>query len=265
MKYAVGIPTRDRPEMSAKVVQAFRAQTVPPASVIVVDNGMEQYAPEDVGDDYIEGSPVGGPEDGHQAALLRVLQISMEQNILVMVRWDDDLVPERDCMERMLQHFEAGFRGAVGGCYPRPGPWPVWERKQEPPGPCWERARIPPDGHKGHEQFFRWTYGGQSCATTENTRHLYSGMMYWIPRAVEVGGFCTEYSQAGYRGETDFSLRMGDCRIQPTAIAVHHYCKTGGIRSIPATEYGAMVEHDEALFQRRMAERGIDISGGYWK
>ena len=197
---------------------------------------------------------VKGPEQAHQTAL----RFISESGIPLGVRWDDDLVPEPDCMAHLLNCFHFGNNCAAGGCYPKADPeWPVWIG-----GPY--SGAQPPDGHSGHVQFFRWTAPGGLGPLPVAARHLYSGLMYHVGSALAAGGFCTDYSKAGYRAETDFSLRIGRCIINPAAIAIHH-TGDGGIRSIPHKDYAAMAKADEALFHRRMTERGIDLSGGYWK
>jgi len=266
MNYAVGIPTRDRPEMLARVYDAFADQTVPPAAVFVINNNSGP-PPAAHYEALANAYDVPGPEQGHQTAL----SIMMRMGIGVGVRWDDDLIPERDCMEHLLRHFDHGFEGAVGGCYPRPGNQPVWAVGgcYPRPGnqPVWHGGPMsgtpPPDGHPGHAQFFRWHAPTNPAPKAVPARHLYSGMMYSVAAAVKAGGFCTEYSQIGYRAETDFTLRIGNCLIDPAAIAIHHL-SDGGIRSVPSKEYEAMAKHDEALFKQRMTDLDIDITGGYW-
>ena len=255
--YAVGIPTRDRPELLAKTLEAFAAQTQPPGLIFVIDNNTG------AGPDVSAASQaficdnefgVAGPEQAHQTAL----RWMAKAGVPVGVRWDDDLVPEPDCMERLVRHIAAGNAEAAGGCYPRDrADWPVW-----PGGP---RGGAPiPDGHAGHAQFFRWAAAGEPVPPAAEVRHLYSGFAYRVGAANDCGGFCTGYTQLGYRAETDLSLRIGRCLVEPSAVAVHH-CAPGGVRSIAAADYERMAAADASLFAARMTERGIDIEGGYWQ
>ncbi|MBE3100952.1 MAG: glycosyltransferase [Firmicutes bacterium] len=239
MRYAVEMPTRDRNETLVQCLRAFEQQVPRPDFIVVVNNNTKGKQPEIpslslplsiVKNRY----PVPGPEQAHQTAL----EIFVERGIKVGVRWDDDLLPQQGCMKALLAHFQDPyFTGAVGGCYPRPG-YPIWNNDGVTPLPL----KHPP----AHLQFFEW-----QNKIMQHVSSLYSGMMYSVDRALQVGGFCVEYSQLGYRGETDFSMRMENCRVEPHAVAIHLLSK-GGVRTINNPIEVEKV--DRALFNKRMKD-----------
>jgi len=242
MGYAVEIPTRDRNEVLVKCLRAFENQNPKPDYVIIVNNNTGEKSPiipelsfpfSIVKNRYL----TPGPEQAHQTAL----EIFTARHTQVGVRWDDDLIPQQGCMKILYSHFkDTNFEGAVGGCYPRPG-YPVWDNAENNP--------FPVSGHApSHIQFFEWKHKEKIKVVTD----LYSGMMYSVKRANDVGGFCTKYSQLGFRGETDFSIRLGKCLIDPRAVAIHLLSK-GGVRTIK--NWLALERADKQLFAKRMAGR----------
>jgi hypothetical protein len=193
--------------------------------------------------------PVKGPEQGHQTALKRFIQEGYE----IAVRWDDDLIPEQRCMEYLLHGFDLPFVNCVGGCYYRQGSQ-IYRG-----GP---HSGFPPsDGNWNHIQYFLWQPIGESSVPGICPRSLYSGFAYQVKAMSDQGGFCTEYSKVGHRGETDATLRLGCCWIAPAAVALHKVSE-GGVRSIPCVDKVRAADH--ALFVSRMKKLAISPGSRGW-
>jgi len=248
MKYAVGIPARNREPMLNKTLKAILAQSLPPSLVVIIDNNDRPNTGEDkAGDTKVvrvgRRFRTPGPEQGHQTALCIFAAGGYE----VGVRWDDDLVPEKGALEALVGRIRVEGCVGCGGMYPRPGD----VRKSSP--------LDVPDGNPRHLQFFAWSQELGGNPRIER-RHLYSSFAYDVPAALRAGGFCVEYSQLGYRGETDFTLRLaqeGRLLVDTAAVAWHHWAD-GGTRGIGDEERAAMSAMDNDLFVRRMIEHNID-------
>lgn len=239
MRYAVEMPTRDRNTTLVQCLRTFEQQVPKPDFIVVVNNNTDEKLPEipslSIPLSVVRNRySIPGPEQAHQTAL----EIFAERGIKVGVRWDDDLLPKQGCMKALLAHFEDPyFNGAVGGCYPRPS-FPIWNNDGKTPLPLKHPAT--------HIQFFEW-----QNKIMQHVPDLYSGMAYSVSRALQVGGFCIEYSQLGFRGESDFSIRMENCRIEPHAVATH-LLSAGGVRTIKNPI--AVEKIDQALFDKRMKD-----------
>lgn len=250
MRYAVGIPTRNREGMLDRTIEALAGQTLRPSLVIVVDNNDEPKAD---WNRVVYGLRLWrecgclfrttGPEQGHQTALLLAEELGYD----TMVRWDDDLVPEPDCMEKLVVPVHEGRAVACGGMYPR---FP-----QDKKNMSFSSVGGSGDGNDRHLQFFPW----QGDHSVLERKHLYSSFAYDVHTALRVGGFCPEYSRFGQRGETDFTLRLvreGRLLVDTSAVAWHHWSDGG--RRASEGETAAMAALDNDLFRRRMIERKID-------
>ena len=255
MKYAVGIPTRNREPMLGQTLKALLGQTLPPELIVIVDNNDVPRT----GQDKVAGTEIvrvarrfrtPGPEQGHQS----VLQIFAERGYEVGVRWDDDLVPEKDTLLDLVGRIGVDGCVGAGGMYPRPGD----ARKSSLKGV--------PDGNQRHLQFFAWdsTIPTKASATGSSPaierKHLYSSFAYDVQAALRAGGFCVEYSRLGYRGETDFTLRLGreGKLLVDTAVVAWHHWADGGTRGVGDEERAARTAMDSDLFVRRMIEHNID-------
>lgn len=248
MKYAIGIPTRNREPMLGKTLKALLEQSLPPSLVIIVDNNDKPNTGKDkVGETEFIRIPCGfrtpGPEQGHQTAL----RIAARRGFEIGVRWDDDLIPEKQTLEALVRGIHSGKRVVgCGGMYPKPGE----ARKSGPEGSG--------DGNPRHLQFFAWDHEPGGYPVIER-QHLYSSFAYSVPAAMMAGGFCVEYSRFGQRGETDFSLRLareGRLLVDTAALAWHHWAPGG--RRMGDEEMVALSAIDEDLFVRRMVAYGID-------
>ena len=244
MRYAVGIPTRNREAMLNATIEALDKQTVPPEIVFVIDNNDVVREEQFVLDKVIVYRSLcifrtTGPEQGHQTALLLAEQHEFD----IMVRWDDDLVPELDCMEKIVKTVADGTCIACGGMYPR-----VNDKQRS-------SEAGSPDGNGRHIQFFEW----EGPHKILERKHLYSSFAYDVRAALRVGGFPIEYSRFGQGGETDMALRLaqeGRLLVDTSAVAVHYWAPGG--RRTTDEEMIVLSAMDNDLFRRRMIEYKID-------
>ncbi len=275
MRYAVGIPTCGREELLWTTLRAFVNQDHPPERIYVVDNNDEHYLPhcnilwEGAGfvlpDDLKDKVTivanhffVFGDSAGGQTALMHMTEAGFD----VGVRWDDDLVPEPDCIGKLVKLVMYTDTPVAGGMYPSNNPdYPNPDIKlPNSTGMSFrdEGGGIHSgDGHRKHLQFFRWE--GRNRLLPAN--YLYSSFAYDIKMANLVGGFCTEYSRHSFRADTDFAMRMNKVKpplmIDTSAVAIHHWGE-GGTRTIKDEEKTEMMNHDLGLFDRRMRSMGIN-------
>jgi len=244
--YVIGIPTRGRFDMLQQTLEAISNQSLLPNYVVIVNNNDDVHYLDNLcfyGLDVriIQSLENKSASAGHQLILEYAI------NVDVIVRWDDDLVPYKDCMENIVVPVCSGQTVACGGVYPRVG-----EKRK-----IYSKWNIP-DGNLCHAQFFLWNVEQQL-----KTHHLYSSFAYNRQVALDVGGFCLEYSKIGVREETDFSLRInnvaGPLLINTKAVAVH-YVVVGGTRDVAInTEQRKEMKHcDLVLFRKRMADLNID-------
>lgn len=253
-EYAVAIPTRNRDDILWTCIDAFCAQTQKPSLILLVDNNddgkkiqarhteCEGVQVETVDNDY----DVPGIIQGDQTAL-RVLK---EKGFQVAARWDDDLIPEPDCMEKLVKWVSNNLYVGMGGMYPPPNNvHPVY-------GECYSSMEGVGDGNPRHLQFFNW----EGEHRLLDRHFLYSSFVYDVRVADQIGGFCTDYSQHSYRADTDFTLRLaqkGQLGVDTSAVAVH-YWEPGGTRDIEGKAKNEMQGHDLSLFESRMTRMGIN-------
>ena len=250
-RYAVGIPTKDRGEILSTCLTAFAKQTVKPEAIVLVNNntnGAPIKLPElDINVVILDNLyPVKGMSQGNSIALDWIV----EHDFKLAVKWDDDLIPEPDCMAKLLRWI--GKYNAAGGCYPRPDA-KVWKD-----GP---RGKIPiPDKYPNHIQFFRWFEAGTEAPLPMEILGLYSSYAYSVDRMKEVGGFRLNHSPIAYREDTELSACIGKNIIDPAAIAIHHVILGGGTRSFSTRILANMGFHDQRLFRKSMTKNGINVS-----
>ncbi len=265
-KYAVGIPTRGREEILWTTLRAFIGQTVPPKLIIVIDNNDKQdrlFLPDNVIlTDKTRTIIVQNDHEtlGDSQAAQTALRHFTELGYKIGVRWDDDLVPEPDCMERIVEHIKYGYRGS-GGMYPSnnityPNPKMAGLRATGFSYIDENKNIHSGNEHKRHVQFFRWK--GEDIVLRRH--YLYSSFAYNVQKANLIGGFATDYSRHCFRADTDFTLRLGmvgQLVVDTAAVAVHHW-GIGGTRLIEGDEKDRMREHDLMLFDKRMIACGIN-------
>jgi len=263
---AIAIPTRNRPEALARLLESIGEQSALPEKIVIVQDGEEPggatlrpwlarqecRAYRDALE-VIEG-PRRGPHFAHQAALEHLSDCEF------ILRLDDDLVLESpDFIERLHRLARSDERvGAVGGVYPQP----------EFEGQAADAEMIGRPGcstsiagmlrGENSAQFYR--YGDERVVEAE---HLYSSFLYRRETMVEVGGFALCYSARGHREETDASHRLHlagyKLLIDTGAVARHERCGAGGLRDVAAPEeLEAMREADERLFVERLGSGELE-------
>ncbi len=110
---SVVVPTHRRPEYLARCLEAIGNQSVRPRDVVVVRRPGDvdtEVALSQIRAQEIRDISVGEP--GVLAALGAGVRAA-SGDIVAFV--DDDAVPHRDWLERLLSHFEDGKVGGVGG------------------------------------------------------------------------------------------------------------------------------------------------------
>ena len=258
LKYAIGIPTFGRLKQLQETLEAIYEQTHPPALIVVVDNNLDDanapmfgsmFSPNQ-SPDYIEviRKPHNKYPRSDAVGSQIALDIFSERGYDIGIKWDDDLVPEKDCLGKLVRIVAEGVVMA-GGMYPG---GMVGVSHQE------DGKVMAGDDKLNHLQFFKW----QGDHIRMMIGSLYSSFAYNVELAQLVGGFCTEYSQQAYRHETDFSLRMNrmasfvtnnhtNLAVDTAAVAEHRMSE-GGVRSIPPDERLVLQEKDQELFLKRM-------------
>ena len=246
----VGIPTWDRPEALARLVQSIAAQTQHPDAVCIVNDGAilpESFAAIDGCEDVMLAGPRLGPPHSHQKAL----EYAAANGFDFVLRLDDDLVMESpDFIERLCTLLESDEKvAAAGGVYPPP----EWgDQVQSAANVGLTNYSVSIGGMLGNErsaQFYRYDE-----ARVFEAEHLYSSFMYRVDAALKVGGFPLCYSRVGHREETDFTLRLhlAGCKllIDTGAVARHERQATGGLRNIPNAD--RLQIEDNRVFMRRL-------------
>jgi len=268
----IAIPTRDRPQCLARLLDSIGRQTKPPDRIVIVDDNRE------VGQVVIPrlGAPVDiirgqrrGPARAHQAALELVSRIAGPGAPELMLRLDDDLVLEsRDFVERLAHVMaERPEVGAVGGVYP-----PSLKLRRTSCQPARSRAvAVEWIGGRGYSLTIEGMLRGEDSAQFHRwdrprlveAEHLYSSFMYRREAALAVGGFATWYSEQAHREETDFTHRLylagWTLLVDTGAVARHERCAHGGLRGVARDE---LRRADEALFVERLGSGALKAQCG---
>jgi hypothetical protein len=248
--YAVGISSRgiERIPYIQDIVCAFENSVNKPQYIVVVDNNevsvLEGKIKSDVPVHIVKSEYGKNVPSGSQTAL----DMFINDNIDIAFKWDDSSVPQEGCIDRIFTLALEGYP-AVGGVFP-----PHFEQRL-----CYyidDKALFVPDYNVKHVQFFKWKE-----PVILDSSFLYSSFAYNIKKAQEIGGFFVNYSDASYRDETDFTLRLSNgqnvLKIDTQAVSTK-YLVTEESKEIVDEKRNLMLKVDDYIFNKRMKELGIE-------
>jgi len=243
----VVIPTRDRYDTLAHTLRGLAFQTYSNFNITIVDNSdsrqdirdipMIRYQLEHLESRSIEWKVLyqnrKGPHICHQTG-------DYDSQSDLILRMDDDEVPEQDVIELLVRHFGDPDVGAVAPLVLMPGA-----------GPAPKHMDMRPNliSHIVAGTNIQWFKHSQEDVIWEND-HLYSCYMYRRNVANMIGGYNTTLSAAGHREETDFSYRIMMAGyalgVDTSAIVWHYRQPDGGIRSSEISK--EMFDSDDKQF-----------------
>ncbi len=211
MKVTVGIPTYNDSATVGRVLDAVLAQTRMPDEVILVDDGSR------------DGSGAEGLARGvrvishvHNLGLAQARNTILENATGdVVVFFDADAVPDRNCLKHLMRHFRDKAVAGVGGrglevCHSN--------RFQK-----W-RARNTPQDHGVKLIQDDWMIMGLCFAFRRTV-------------ALQVGGFDSSFSRAGEDVDMSLRLRKAGFRLVYEPMAVVQHLPGGGIFDITRQAY----------------------------
>jgi len=244
MRVGIGVPTRNRPYHVVLLLSALLRQTKRDWDLVLVndwDDGKEL-----IGNVKVRRLIGMMEEEGHDVRILRGVRLGppFAHNMALhnlkhelILRLDDDQLPEPDFLERLCRPFDGdteGEIGAVGGVYP-----------------CLDLTLV---GKDGREERLQTSYHAEdTCYPVEV---LHSSFLYRRRVLEEIGGFPECYSAVGHREETDTSMRIrmaGYKLLVVTRAVAWHFMADGGVRDIP--DYDKLKRRDDAVFIRRFGRR----------
>ncbi len=211
--------------------------------------------------------------DRHQAAMEAV-----PRGIELIVRMDDDLMPECTFLEKVIRPFLVFPErplAATGGCYPEAYQRPLRLER------CLRDPRWVRDLHAPEWPANGWRLQGhhyQERQILETGSLLGHAICYRRSAVRKVGGWAVDgYSRQAHREESDLCARLSaggfEMMVTTDALAWHLYAAEGGSREV--LKLGerkvlvsdlAPIRADEALFWRRMEQlRDGTPSGRDWK
>ena len=256
----IGVPTRNRIHCLLLLLQALRAQTYQLWDITIVDDG----DPEPLrGDVLVQRMLWLLEQEGHRWRVIRGRRAGCHyaQNIILcsaehdlVLRIDDDLVPEPSFLERLLATYVELSRhrpiGAVGGSYPRPH---SSRRSDHEMTPSVRAAHSQYSPFESVEQ--RFLDERKDQAEPRQVPALYSSYLYDREAMLRGGGFPLAYSRRGEKEDTDSSLRLVmqglSAVFEPRAVAWHLEAPSGGSR-FSAAEMQVWLQHDVELFVKRL-------------
>ena len=259
-RYGIGIPSRGRTDKLIETLEAIFNQTLQPSLIVVIDNneGLDidlksvlahTQAPSNVSM-IIKAGDSNNLSDAFGSQ--KALNIFTAFGYGYAVKWDDDLVPELDCMEKLIGLLHQQGCVAAGGMYPK-----------EPADKAESFSRLvgdkpisTNDDMASHLQFYHW----QGEPKIISLPCLYSSFAYNVHKANIIGGFAKCYSQHSYGHETDFTLRLaqlGKLCVDTSAVAIHGWCE-GGVRIFDEKKSLKLRTKDFDTFTKRMNSFGID-------
>lgn len=251
------ISTRDRFFDTLPItVSSLIAQTVKPDQFLLFEDG-EKLDLEEIFvyksllktlDHYgIKWKVIHGEGKGqvlnHQKAL------EMAETDLIW-RLDDDVQPEPNVLETLLEHFEDPEVGAVGSLILFPG---KVDKFKKPPNEGKLKDVL---ADAPNIQWFEYNEG----VGPFEVEHLNCSFLYRVNAGAH--GYCLDLSPAGHREETLFTYEMfkngWKLLVDPRAKTWHYRNPKGGIR---VHEDRSMWKKDDQIFRNRIA--GIETHSSY--
>ncbi|MEK6832919.1 MAG: glycosyltransferase [Nanoarchaeota archaeon] len=249
------IPTKDRRQYLCSLLSSLLCQTYKLWNLIIVcDDKDESIITDTTIQSLLSAIRVGnhsvlmirgnrkGPHFSHQKAL-------ESANSDLIFRIDDDCILHPECLDILKSYFisDVGCRiGAVGPLVLSGG---KNENEQKCPVGYEEMSGF--SGKAFDPKPNLQTYIGCGNGYDMEVEHLYSSFMYRKECAKGVGGYCLDYSKAGFREETDLTYRMKlsgwKLLVVPSAKIYHLSAPYGGVRDID-NEY---FKSDDQLYKKR--------------
>lgn len=242
------ISTKDRYNTTLPLaIMAVANQTKKVDKFLIFDDGEQKDLRKDslyqnifatLNNKGIQWEVVFGQRKGQVANHQIALQMAQTEWIW---RLDDDNIPERDCLEKLIAVADEKT-GAVGGHIP----FPTMPTR---------RPRLA--SNKLEDIYLgmnvQWFQGNG----VEEVEHLYSSFIY--RKRAGAHGYCKELSIVGHREETIFTHEMKRAGwkllYNPEAVTLHFREGTGGIRSFSGNK--ALWDSDEQVFRKKMEEWGV--------
>ncbi len=244
MRIGIGVPTRNRPYHLVLLLSALLRQTKEDWDLVIVNDWDDEANLEE--DKKVRKLVGMMSERGHRVRIVRgvLLGPPFAHNIAMrnldhelILRLDDDQLPEPDFLEKLCRPFEndiGGKIGAVGGVYP-----------------CLDLTLV---GKDGREECLQTSYHTKdACYSVEV---LHSSFVYRRRVVEKIGKFPECYSAVGHREETDTSMRIktaGYKLLVVTKAVAWHFMADGGVRDIP--NHDELKKRDDAVFMKRFGRR----------
>ena len=226
---SVIIPTKGRPRELRTVTFALLQQTVSPRELIIVDQ-----SPDDASYRSVEDTFATAPTRARSSVKLLYVRDSsitgaanarnrgMDQaDADIWVFLDDDVEPEPDFIERLLQVYEArpevdGVSGVITNYLPPALPFRMWS---------WIFVRGP---FHDERQPIYWNADGLRSHPPIRVAKFGTGLMSFRARVVTQHRFDPHLSGSDPGEDVDFCLRLGpvEMLIAPEARLVHRRCFT---------------------------------------
>ena len=258
-RISVGIPTRERLESIAELINSLRLQSFKNFELIISDDSSDDSLKAKLAERFPDQAIkyLRGPRENAPANRQNILRHA-DFPLLVVV--DDDHILEPDCLELLVRAaLENPFCGLVSAVWPDHGKRaPVLDQGRcETLDLCSSSiSDLDPDG------FPYWRQGSLAFSSLYEPGRLFSAMttgggcvLYRRDLLSLIGGLPKRYSTVSFRDDASVSHLMYLWGfyplIQPKAIAWHNRCETGGTRD--TKNWGVEVSQDAVVFMRQLA------------
>lgn len=279
-RITIGIPAKDRGIELSLLLYSLLEQTYQEFDILIIDDFSSNFLYENTTFKSLlklheninhKVTIIKGDKKGPHYAGQLLLENSKSDFIL---RLDDDVTLQQDCIEKLINCFEDKEVIASGPIYILPFKDISEQIIDLDELKCYKVLGSVYLSDADHVN----VNGALQMNILLNTKgnisveHLHSGFMYKKSALEEIGGYFLGYSKVGHREETDTSYRLfkdgGKLVVCPDAVAFHYHPNFGGIRT---DENGKpsdalLWENDEKLFIERfknnfpMDDKPIDKS-----